>query len=568
MPNVPVYQPGQVQRSNLPGVRLTGASPSEMGAGIGQGLASIAGVTNQLATRERERADQIALLDAENEYGAAETDLLFGPKGAMQSKGKDAFGVHDSTMPALRKRSGEIEARLRSPDVKAQFRARVQSRQTDTERQLYKHVAGEAEQFDAQQSAAAVLQNRERAISSYNDPVIVGAALEEQRRVITERAARAGEPPELTQQKILDAQSQTHERIIGQMVDHGRYTEARTHFAANAENLTADARDRAGDLVRVGTVKAESQAAADRILAGHSSEAAALKAARQIEDPDVRDATEQRVRQGFGDRLRVKREAQADAVDRASQIIEQTGDINAIPATTLQLLDSSQISALEQRSRQKKEGIEPAQDWAKWYAFSQMPPEQQESANLMTTLRPYVDDAHFNQAVALQQAIKEGRRGGKDAASLVTSTLTFKDRLGNTVQQAGLFKKVSGLTGSQAGRYAQFESEASRRVEQMETSLGRKATGTEMQEVIDEMVMRRVFVNEWGGDPEKLIIELTDDEAAAAYVPIDRVPEAERMSLSNYTQSIGRPVTKDKIQRAYAAALQGNRDAMLEIMKE
>src|SRR5690606_25734932 len=109
------------------------------------------------------------------------------------------------------------------------------------------------------------------------------------------------------------------------------------------------------------------------------------------------------------------------------------------------------------------------------------------------------------------------------AAARLTSTLTFKDRLANTLVAAGMFKKATGLKGDEAARFSRLETEAARLVQLREQELGRKATGNEIQEVIDQMVLQKVVIDRGFFSParERLLAELTDEDLAHIQVPDD-----------------------------------------------
>jgi hypothetical protein len=87
---------------------------------------------------------------------------------------------------------------------------------------------------------------------------------------------------------------------------------------------------------------------------------------------------------------------------------------------------------------------------------------------------------------------------------------------------------------------------------------GKPLTPDEKQSVIDGVVMDRVYVDEWGRDPEKLAPLLTPEETADAYVmvnekrvPISAVPAETRIEIIQARRARGLPVTEQAIVETY-----------------
>lgn len=83
-------------------------------------------------------------------------------------------------------------------------------------------------------------------------------------------------------------------------------------------------------------------------------------------------------------------------------------------------------------------------------------------------------------------------------------------------------------------------------------------TPDEKQAVIDSVVLDKVYVDEWGRDPQKLAPLLTPEETADAYVmvgdkavPIAAVPADKRMAIISARRARGLPVTEQAIVETY-----------------
>jgi len=109
---VPQYNGNQVNEKNLPDVGRTQAAGIEsFGGGAGnivEGFSKIANVAGTIYQKEKEKADDIAVQEARNAATLKETELLYSKEGALNKKGKDAFGQIQRVDEEYKKFSSEI----------------------------------------------------------------------------------------------------------------------------------------------------------------------------------------------------------------------------------------------------------------------------------------------------------------------------------------------------------------------------------------------------------------------------------------------------------------------------
>lgn len=316
-------------------------------------------------------------------------------------------------------------------------------------------------------------------------------------------------------------------------------------------------------------IRASSQEASDGILAEHTDRASALRAARAISDPQVRDATVSRVNQRFNEIDVADREEHDRIMQSASVLVEQDGNLDGIDPGLLNKLTIHERSALEARAAQVSGNVEPSTDWGLYYGLrgaASTDPDEFKKMDLML-FRSQLNEAEFKQIVGLQMDIREG----KDAAVL-SGVQTQHQIVNGTLESLGI--RTGGLKGAKfeemAQREANFRREVDQRVIALQAETGRKATTQDVQAIVDDIAIRKVFVEGgwFSGDREQLTIELDEDEAGRIYVPVDEIPAEERKALENLASSFGKVPTKDRLQRAYAQALAGDREAMVEIMRQ
>lgn len=566
MPAIPKFDTPQVAQQGLSGARFTARANAEgMGGAIGRGLQQVAQVAEGVYRKEKQNADALAVMEADRRLSEWENNAIYdAQQGALTVKGKDALALPDRVIPDLDATIGEIAQGLANDDQKLAFRRMANARRSDVDRLLQRHAAREFEAYDAAETEAYLANSLEAAANNYTNPERIATELDRGTAAIRSRAARSGEAPEVTRAKVDAFTSNAHVAVIDRMLATGEYRGAVEYLDANREDIAGTAVDDVEKAVRAGTLRAEAQTLADDILAGTTDRAAALQAARAIDDPEVRDSVVDRVNRRFAEREAIETERREAALEAASATVEQTGNLDGVPVTTLNQLTSAQRRALEVRSRQVRAGVEPVQDDKVWYRFTQKTPDEIARMDLYTELRPYVDDVHWDRAVALQRDILEAKRGNGDATANVTSTLTFKDRLANTLVGAGLFDKATGLKNDEAARYSRLETEAARLVQLREQDLGRKATGNEIQEVLDQMVLQKVVIDpgRFSAERERLLVELAPEDLEDIVVPDDV-----RGRLENLARSMNRIVTPAQLARAYVAALRGNDAAVMAILQ-
>src|SRR5688500_10724136 len=123
MPQVPKYGQPKVDATPLPGVRRSVDVPRaafQPPASID--LSGVHGVLKEVVEQERQKADQIALTDAESKLAEVETELLYNPQtGLLNKKGLDAFGTPDEFEENWTKRASEIGKSLGNDRQKAAF---------------------------------------------------------------------------------------------------------------------------------------------------------------------------------------------------------------------------------------------------------------------------------------------------------------------------------------------------------------------------------------------------------------------------------------------------------------
>lgn len=140
------------------------------------------------------------------------------------------------------------------------------------------------------------------------------------------------------------------------------------------------------------------------------------------------------------------------------------------------------------------------------------------------------------------------------------SMLTDEARISNAIGSLGI-DKTTKAGKSQAGK---ISDEIDRRVRAASAAKGGKdLTADEKQGIVDRVVMDKVYVDEWGTDPQKPLSLLTPDEVAKSYVkvngknvPVSSVPALDRRQIIRALQATGQQTTEQAIVEMYLAGKQ------------
>lgn len=559
MPTIPRLESPQVTDSGPTGARIgVRADAQDLGAGIGQGISNVGGTVARFALEEKQKADSLAVTDADAQLAEWENSRLYDPQsGALNTRGKDSFELPDTVMEEYRQFISGIEAGLGNDAQREAFRKLSQARGLDIDRTIQRHVASEYRQYDQQATDAALASSLEAAAEHYTDSDRINTELTRQRSYIMAQAARTGEPAEVTNLRIAEAESATHVAVIDRILADKDYERAQEYYEVMGDHINASVKPQIESALNTGRIRGESQAKADTLVEEGKTREEALSEARDIEDPELRDETVRRVNTRYDEIQAVEAEAERLSIDNAVDLITNGGSVDDI--------DPLQWNAMDQETRSQLRALEARGEWfqddARWYEFIQKSESEIAGMNLYTELRPYVDDQHWDRALAMQADARS------NDANAFTNTITFRQRLENSLQGT-VFDDVSDLNKTDAQRYAQLENEAARRIELFEADKGDKATGTEMQGVIDEMLLETVNLSRMFRDTTIPASAVLEDDKGDAYVPYDEIPSEEISSIENLILSNNRRVTQRKVEKAYAAYLINDPELFLRLTSE
>lgn len=358
MPTVPVYGGPRVQRSPLPNVQQNPNAPAgAFGSPEPVNLSGVQQVAGQLALEEKRKADQVAVLDADNQLASLSTQL---ETAALQRKGKDALGATQAVQAEWQQKSAEIEGGLTSDDQRVAFQQHQSARWNALHQTVELHAARESEQYDTEQTKSAIENTYSDALKN---PASVSDAVARTTALWKDYATRQGMSPEAMTDGLNTAVSHLHAGVFERILetpatDGGGDLAAKAYLAQHRDAMTGTDQAKADQLMHAGSVRGASQRATDAIVAQKSTIGDALKEAANIPDPDVRDAVEQRIRQHFADERTAQRDDEDAALREASAIVERNGgNYDAVPLSLRLRMSPQDRNALQGHARQLRNPV-------------------------------------------------------------------------------------------------------------------------------------------------------------------------------------------------------------------
>lgn len=298
MAQIPQYGDRKVQTEALPGARVTPAAADV--PNFGPQLDKVTGLVTQIAQREKQRADEIALTDFDSGLSALTTKLQIE---AQQRRGKDALGLPDTVMADYEKGVADLEKSLGNDDQRAAARRAAISRQAELNGVIQRHVAVEIEKYDDETTDAYLTNERNAAALNAFDQEAVKRSIARQFEAVDRHLARKGIRADSEEGKAIvsarrqEVASKTIESVIDTMISSGDSAKADEFLKANRRFLTAQALPGVERAVEAGRVRSMGEALLPKVQGmmladGQTPDEAAMR--RYIEQqpeiaPDSRD---------------------------------------------------------------------------------------------------------------------------------------------------------------------------------------------------------------------------------------------------------------------------------------
>lgn len=271
-----------------------------------------------------------------------------------------------------------------------------------------------------------------------------------------------------------------------------------------------------------------------------------LSEAAKIENPDRREKAITQIRNNYALVKAAQAEREQAVKDQAWQLV---GQGKKVPEALLAQMDGRGRVELQDylktRAKQAAEGTPVKTDWAT-YIDLRTRLAAGEKINL-TQYTTKLAGKEIEQLLDLQTKV------GTPGSVKQDSMMTDQQRIEAMLVGLGIDPKKRP---EEAGRLTAL---IDQRVRAESAAKGNKdLTADEKQKIIDRVALDKVYVDEWGRDPQKPVALLTPEEMTSAYVRVNgknvqvsSVPRADREQIIAALRATNQPATEQAIVEMY-----------------
>lgn len=565
MPTVPTLN-RQIQTAPLQGGGFTTQSNQPVQA-TSQALGNAGKLAFDIAMKQKQDADNLALQSAVARIDAFESNMYDRENGFFARRGKDALNLESDVEQEFTRLSGEIEQGLANDTQRQAFAEIRMQRQNQIITATRKYEMRQFEEYANAQDEANIQLAIDLATKNAENPERVDQEVLKIADVVLARKERYGMSDEEASVLLSRSVSNLHLNVMSSLIEESPLA-AKAYFERNKDELFGNDETKAQQLIEVKARAYEADDIATTISAtGGEKLSEWLKQANEIEDPELRKMVRSSLEARWNDRQVAENERVEDAFRQVENGVDPRKQDWWLE------LSAQARSQLETRYLQVRNGIEPKHDDVAWLNFVDM--GQEELASMSTAelyaYRSSFDDRHWSNAVTRWETARAAAASPEKRFEFA-GFQTTEERIRNAGVMAGVLKaneKPSELKGDALQRYMMLNRGIEQQLEAAAYEKGGKLTATEEQQVIDNVVMRRVFIDDsWFGEdtmvPVSAIIEGDDP-----YVPVDQMPQQDQITLRNIIEQNGwsKGDAQDRIERAYPYWMQGNKQAAWQILK-
>lgn len=549
----------QESESQLPNVQdQVLSSPETFGGGAG--LEAVDAVSQRvsksgadIAIFEKIKADQIAVADATSQGSEAYLDILHNQKdGILNMQGKNAMNAPTIARDKFQKSMSAIANDLHTDDQRGMFARVQQNLGKELDRTVQAHVSKQIEAYDTQTLNSLLKTTTNAAALSYGDITTVGTNIQRQKVAIQQYGERHGKDDLWIEDQTNNAVSATHGEVIKQMIDDGQFTMATQYMTANKDDIDAKVRDQLRPILKEGTVRGEAQQNADKFWDSADGDfSKAMDKARTIDNPDVRQRTEQEIRSRQEDQQRGIRASQDNAFQDGWKKVVQSGSQD--PAAVEAMITPSEKVAMGSehfKALLRANADEPTDPdaWAKWEMVARDP-------DTLAKLSPSEVQV-MTKDFSKQDRSKANSRYEAASRGIDKTEIPAK-QFDIAAAQVIPGYKPSKLRGDSAIAAKSLHDDITSEMLDWQKTTGKQANPEERQKIIDKVIANRTFNQPtWFGlSSEKRLVR-------------NDIPQKAIDGIAQLRTAKGLPLTKSQAERYYDARVSGDNSGAAAILKE
>jgi len=560
MPKVPVISQQSVAEVGIPNARLDPNAAPISAFGGGQALEQTSralGRFNQtvqkIVAEEKKNALVTYGLDQDKIWADEYHKLVKGENGFLATKfGKNAAGIAHQYSSDLEAFYQEQLKTATSPEAKQvvqgiyskNFSRGMNLAGTRQNEENIKLRTSGLNSFIKNETEyiADVYLNQEEAAKSFRK-------IEDQ---IREHAIFRGFDKETEERAVFEAHSNAHITVLERIANNGKASDAKNYLTENKKEIDKTKIDRIERVIRISTIKAESQRRSDEILAKAENMPAALEEAKKITDAETRDAVENRIKNSFALKKLSDAQVASDLYETAYDKVIAGGTIGGkgegdLLATDVANLTSANEEKLRKIERQIRSGREFVTDWVFYDSILQRAssPELRD-ALLRVDTKTYREKLHNTEFKEISKLIAGLRKGDATALRAMDDYRTHKEIVTQGLIDMGL--RITGEAGfNNREKISEFRRVVAKEQRRLQVITGKKATNKDIEDIV-KGVSRTIIIDQpWWGSDEYRVFEL-DKKLTIEDVPREEVTTIQESLRRNNPR---RPVTERAILDAW-----------------
>lgn len=531
MPRVPQLESPLVQQNPLPNIRVD-ESVNREAFNVGQSKQRLDNTIYDIAEKAKRSADQVSVLEAENELTKFETDFQYNPEtGMYKTEGKDAFGLIELSKEQYAKKVSEISGKLLKNDEQRNiFNDKSSVRQLQFEKNVMSHVGTQIKKYDDETTKAGLELEQSNAVNGYQDPDQVALSLANQKRISLEYSDRHGEPVEMATLRAKTAESKTHAKIIERIITNGDDIYAEDYFKKNESSMMDDEKTQALRLLEISSTKGKSQRFTDDVMSRGLSQSAALKEASAIENPKLREATEARIDRMFNLKREAEKEYQENIYANAVKQINETGTMDGISEKLIANMKPETINAVKSYA-DKNPVRDNGEIYYKLRSMAESPKTRQAFVGHdFLKEKPNLSKEHFEELIKIRDDLKSGKKDAeKKLDGFLSDSQTVEDQ----------FRQATGQDATEKNEsYLKYRTTIDQEIERIKREQDRPFLSNEELRNISKNYLTEMIVKEgmiWDTKKRKYDIGLDD------------IPENDSQQIKSALKNAGIPVNDKNV---------------------
>jgi hypothetical protein len=543
----------QTQRTQAPFQNLNvdaGMFGAEQGRNIENlGRVIIAGA--QVGAKIKDEQDKADAYDAMNKSQADFRETHYNPQtGIYTRKGAEALTAYDDSRKAVddiyAKNSEKLnaQAKFKFTQMWAQKRESVLNGSARFEAQQRNAYKEEATNSLINNSISDAVQNYNNVEVVKDNLALIEFTLEDAVGELPEDAlpGQVKNREEILKKKTSEAFDKLHTGVISKFAANGRPDIAKTYYKNVKDQISGLNQIKIDAMLTESTIRGRSQQEFDRISASGKSESEQLQMARDVKDPELRDAVEARVKASWKDPKSFEQQKQEIIKTESWNEILSGKHPNEIPLEMWVALDGQTRRNMTQYAL---EGAPKESDIGTYLALNSMmvsDTKQFQEQNILDYVT-LLSDEDFKYFSDHKKQLFNNDLTGKN------SVRTYQAIANDRLESVGI-KTTASANPRDKRRVADFYRSMTAKIDTFTVENRRKPKDQEVEQIIDSMLIkgevseRELGTGFFGTDPK---FTFEGEFETFTVEDIDSVPANYRRMAKNVLERKGYVVNDENI---------------------